>query len=256
MSMNKRFQDKVAIVTGAAGAGIGQATARMFAREGAKVVLSDLPAIASRIARISGEIKSSGAEVLGLECDVSKAEQVEAVVKQTLEQWGRIDILVNNAATMRLCELMHMTDELWNQCIDTCLKGTFYCCRAVLPDMVKQRYGRIINFSSGAVLQGVPQHAHYAAAKAGVIGLTRSLSSEVGQYNITVNCVCPIVIWNKSIAKMGYPAGYFERVREEIPMRRFGTPEEAAALVLFLASDDASYITGDTITIGGGRLSI
>ena len=254
MSTAKRFQDKVVVVTGAAGAGIGQATARAFAREGAKVALSDIAA--KRIARISEDINSSGAETLGLECNVSKREQVEAMVKRTLEQWGRIDILVNNAANMTLCEVINMTDELWNQAIDVCLKGTFYCSQAVLPTMINRKYGRIINFSSGAVLQGIERHAHYAAAKAGVIGLTRSLASEVGKYNITVNCICPIVIWNDSIGKMDYPPGYFDSIKEEIPLRRLGTPEEAAALVLFLASDDASYLTGDTITIGGGRLSI
>ena len=252
--INKRFQDKVAIVTGAAGAGMGQAVARAFAREGAKVVVSDVSP--ERVARVSEDIKSSGAEVLGVQCDVSNLEQVKAMVKRTLEQWGRIDILVNNAAAYTLCEFVELTDELWNQAVDICLKGTFYCSREVLPAMIKQRYGRIINFSSGSVLQGIPLHVHYTAAKAGIIGLTRSLSVEVGKHNITVNCVCPILIWNKGIGGMNFPKGYFERVIEDIPLGRPGTPEEAAALVLFLASDDASYLTGNTISIGGGKLSI
>ena len=251
--INRRFQEKVAIVTGSAGAGIGQAAVRAFAREGAKVVVSDVSP--ERVARVSEDIKSSGAEVLGVQCDVSNLAQVKAMVQQTLELWGRIDILVNNAAAYTLCEFVELTDELWNQAIDSCLKGTFYCSRAVLPAMIKQRYGRIINFSSGAVLQGIPLHAHYASAKAGIIGLTRSLSTEVGKHNVTVNCVCPVLIWNKGTGK-NFPKGYFERIIEEIPMGRPGTPEEAAALVLFLASDDASYLTGNTITIGGGKLSL
>ena len=252
--INKRFQDKVAIVTGSAGAGVGQAVARAFAREGAKVVVNDVSS--ERVAKVSEDIRSSGAEVLGVPCDVSNLAQVKAMVQRTLELWGRIDILVNNAAAYTLCEFVELTDELWNKAMDSCLKGTFYCSRAVLPAMIKQRYGRIINFSSGAVLQGIPLHSHYAAAKAGIIGLTRSLSVEVGKHNITVNCVCPILIWNKGIGKMDFPKGYFEKVIEEIPMGRPGTPEEAAALVLFLASDDASYLTGNTITIGGGKLSL
>ncbi len=249
-----RFEDKVVIVTGAAGAGIGQATARAFAREGAKVIVSDIAV--KRAQKVSDDIRSSGAEAIGVECDVSQRKQVDAMIKQTLDKWGKIDILVNNAPAAFLCEVINMTDEMWDEAIDVCLKGTFLCSRAVLPTMINQKFGRIINFSSGAVLQGIERHAHYAAAKAGIIGFTRCLSAEVGKHNITVNCVCPIVIWNDQIGKYSYPPGYFDNIKEQIPMRRFGTPEEAAALVLFLASDDASYLTGDTITIGGGRLSI
>jgi len=252
--INKRFQDKVAIVTGSAGAGVGQAVARAFAKEGARVVINDVSS--ERVNRVTEDIKSTGAEVLGVKCDVSNLAQVKEMVQRTLELWGRIDILVNNAAAYTLCEFVDLTDEIWNKAMDSCLKGTFYCSQAVLPTMIKRKYGRIINFSSGAVLQGIPLHSHYAAAKAGIIGLTRSLSTEVGKHNITVNCVCPILIWNKSIGKMDFPKGYFERVIEEIPMGRPGTPEDAAALVLFLASDDASYLTGNTITIGGGKLSL
>lgn len=252
--INKRFQDKVAIVTGSAGAGVGQAVAKAFAKEGAKVVVNDVSS--ERVNRVTEEIKSTGAEALGVRCDVSNLAQVKEMVQRTLELWGRIDILVNNAAAYNRCEFIDLTDEIWNKAIDSCLKGTFYCSQAVLPTMIKQKYGRIINFSSGAVLQGIPLHSHYAAAKAGIIGLTRSLSVEVGKHNITVNCVCPILIWNKGVGKMDFPKGYFERVIEEIPMGRPGTPEDAAGLVLFLASDDASYLTGNTITIGGGKLSI
>ncbi len=249
-----RFQNKVAIVTGSAGAGVGQAVARAFAKEGARVVVNDISI--ERVNKVAEDIKSTGAEVLGIECDVSNLVQVKEMVQRTLERWGRIDILVNNAMAYKRCEFVNMTDEIWNKAIDSCLTGTFYCSREVLPGMTKQKYGRIINFASGTVLQGIPLHSHYTAAKAGIIGLTRSLSSEVGKYNITVNCVCPILIWNKGVGKMDFPEGYFEKVISEIPMGRAGTPEEAAALVLFLASDDASYLTGNTITIGGGKLSL
>jgi len=249
--INKRFQDRVVIVTGSAGPGMGQAVARAFAREGAKVVINDISS--GRVIKVTEDIKSTGAEVLGMPCDVSKLDQVKAMVQRTLDQWGRIDILVNNAAYYTLSEFVDMTDEVWDQAIDICLKGTFYCSRAVLPGMIKQKYGRIVNFSSGVVLQGTPSRSHYAAAKAGIIGLTRNLSTEVGKHNITVNCVCPILVWNKNVRM---ESSQMERLIEEIPMGRAGTPEDAAALVLFLASDDASYLTGNTITLGGGKLSI
>ena len=254
MSEGKRFSDKVAIVTGAAGAGMGRATARAFAREGAREMICDVNA--ERLPQASEDIGSTGAEVLSMRCDVSKAEQVEAMVKRTLDEWGKVDILVNNAAANVLCELVDLTEKLWNLMIDVSLKGTFYCCRAVVPGMIERRYGRIINFSSGSVLQGLPSHCAYASAKAGIIGLTRTLAAEVGKHNITVNCVCPILVWNDDIARMPYPEGTWEKTLEEIPLGRFGTPDDAAALVLFLASDDASYLSGDTITIGGGKLSI
>jgi 3-oxoacyl-[acyl-carrier protein] reductase len=252
--ISKRFEDKVAVVTGAAGLGIGHAVARAFAREGAKVTMCDRTT--DRLAQASKEIRSMGAEVLSVSCDVSKAKQVEAMVKQTLDEWGKVDILVNNAAANILCDVVDLTDKQWDLMIDVSLKGSFYCCRAVLPSMIARRYGRIINFTSASVLHPLPKHCAYISAKAGVIGLTRGLATDVGKYGITVNCVCPTVIWNDDIAKMPYPEGTWEKTLEDIPLGRFGTPDEAAALVLFLASDDASYLSGDTISIGGGFASI
>ena len=252
--ISKRFEDKVAIVTGAAGLGIGHAVARAFAREGAKVAMCDRNT--DRLAQASDNIRSTGADVLSISCDVSKAEQVEAMVKQTLDEWGKVDILVNNAAATILCDLVDLTDKQWDLTINVNLKGSFHCCRAVLPGMIIRRYGRIINFTSASVLHPLPRHSAYMSAKAGIIGLTRGLATEVGKYGITVNCVCPTVIWNDDIAKMPYPEGLWEKAREDIPLGRFGTPDEAAALVLFLASDDASYLSGDTISIGGGLASI
>lgn len=252
--ISRRFEDKVAVVTGAAGLGIGHAVARAFAREGAKVTMCDRNN--ERLVQARDAIRSTGAEVLSIDCDVSKVEQVEAVVKQTLDEWGKVDILVNNAAANILCDVVDLTDKQWDLSINVSLKGSFYFCRAVLPGMIARRYGRIINFTSASVLRPLPKHSAYMSAKAGVIGLTRGLATEVGRYGITVNCVCPTVIWNDDIAKMPYPEGTWEKTLDEIPLGRFGTPDEAAALVLFLASDDASYLTGDTISIGGGAVPI
>ena len=251
---SKRFEDKVAVVTGAAGLGIGHAVARAFAKEGAKVMMCDRNT--DRLMHATEDIRSTGAEVLSVSCDVSKAQQVEAMVKQTLDEWGKVDILVNNAAVNILCDVVDLTDKQWDLMIDVSLKGSFYCCRAVLPGMIARSYGRIINFTSASVLHPPPKHCAYISAKAGIIGLTRGLATDVGKYGITVNCVCPTVIMNDDIAKMPYPEGTWEKAREDIPLGRFGTPDEAAALVLFLASDDASYLSGDTISIGGGFASI
>ena len=252
--MGKRFEDKVAIVTGGTGAGIGHAVARAFAREGAKVTICGRNT--DRLARASEDIKSTGAEVLSIRCDVSKVDQVQAMVKQTLEEWGKVDILVNNAFAVIYRDLVDLTDKQWDLMINVNLNGSFYCSRAVLPGMIARKYGRIINLSSEVVTRPSPQQCGYISAKAGIIGLTRGLATEVGKYGITVNCVCPGIIWNDDIAKMPYPEGTWEKAREDIPLGRFGTPDEAAALVLFLASDDASYLSGDTITVGGGLGSI
>ena len=252
--INKRFEGKVAIVTGAAGLGIGHAVARAFAREGAKVTMCDRNT--DRLAQASKDIGATGAEVLSISCDVSRAEQVETMVKQTLDEWGKVDILVNNAAATILCDVVDLTVKQWDLTMNVILNGSFYCCRAVLPGMIARRYGRIINFTSASVLNPLPRHSAYISAKAGIIGLTRGLATDVGKYGITVNCVCPTVIWNDDIAKMPYPEGLWEKTIEDIPLGRFGTPDEAAALVLFLASDDASYLSGDTISVGGGLASI
>ena len=251
-----RFKEKVVIITGAAGAGIGQASARAFAKEGAKVVVGD--ANGKRALKIAEDItSSSGAETLGIGCDVSDKQQVQNMVKETLDKFGKVDILVNNAARQRSVYIEEMPDEIWEETIKICLYGTFYCSRAVLPTMIKQGYGRIINFASVVALTGtVDGDTHYAAAKAGIVAFTKGLSREVAKHSITVNCVCPGFIWNEFLAKIGYPQDYFDEMMKKIPMGRSGKPEEAAALVLFLASDEASYLTGDTITVSGGWVTL
>jgi len=189
-----RLKDKVAIITAAAGAGIGFTTARMLAREGARVVVTDKHEKRAMKAAeaIEGEY---GTEALGIKCDVTCLDDVDDVTEATLKTFGRIDILINNAGTNRPSKIVDITDEVWSLVIDTSLKSTFYCTRAVLPVMMKQRYGRIINMGSVVGFRGLKGgHAHYAAAKAGVMAFTRCLAMEAAPYRITANTIAPSFI--------------------------------------------------------------
>jgi len=183
-----QLDGNVAIVTGSAGAGIGQATARLFAREGASVVVTDVhPARTQRVAGMLSE--ELGRELLAVPADVSDRASVEALVQTTLDRYGRIDVLVNNAYRDIECTVAEMTDEIWHAVVDVCLLGTFYCTRAVLPAMMQQRSGSIINLASIVAwnAESAPRRAHYAAAKAGIQGFTRALAMEVGAHNIRAN---------------------------------------------------------------------
>ncbi|MHC1567940.1 MAG: SDR family NAD(P)-dependent oxidoreductase [Candidatus Syntropharchaeia archaeon] len=246
-----KLENRVAIVTGAAGAGIGQAIARIFAEEGANVVVSD--SHAKRAEKVAEEIKSSyGRDILGIECNVANREHVERMVKETVDKWGRIDILVNNAGINKLSLVVDMDDETWDLVMDVNLKGTFYCSRAVLPYMINQKYGRIVNLSSIVGWLGSGDgEAHYCAAKAGIMAFTKSLAREVGKYNITVNAIAPGLIWNEFLARI-YPKEALDKYVENAPLGRAGVPEDIAKAVLFLVSDENSYITGETLCVSGG----
>ena len=244
-----RFAGKIAIVTGAAGAGIGQATVRAFAQEGANVVVSD--AHARRPFEVARDISSNlGVKALGVQCDVSNREQVEMLVKQTLAEFGRIDILVNNAGIDRYSSIVDMTDETWDLIINVNLKGAFYCLRAVLPTMIKQQSGRIINLTSPVSFWGAENDAAYCAAKAGVAALTKSAAREVARFNILVNAVAPSA-WNPFLSK-NVPEEGLKKAARETPLGRLGRPEDIAKVIVFLASEDAGFMTGDTISVTGG----
>jgi 3-oxoacyl-[acyl-carrier protein] reductase len=246
-----KLKDRVALLTAAAGAGIGQAVARTMAREGAKVVVTD--ANPERSISVAEAIKKEyGAETLGMQCDVTSREEVEEVVHATLERFGRIDILFNNAGTNRPSHVVDIPDEVWELVINTSLRGAFYCCRAVLPTMMNQNYGRIVSVTSVAGFMGLQAgHAHYAAAKAGVMALTRCLAMEVAPYYITANTIAPSFIYNEFIPHI-YPEEEIERMYENIPYPRKGTPQDIANTALFLVSDEGEYITGQTICVTGG----
>lgn len=246
-----KLKNRVAIVTASAGAGIGQAAARMMAREGAHIVVADIHEGRSR-AVAEAIANEYSVKTIGIKCDVADLNDVNHVVETTCSRFGRIDILFNNAGTNRPAKIAGMSDEIWNMVIDVSLRGTFYFCRAVLPVMQEQKKGRIVNITSVAGFRGLGGgHAHYAAAKAGVMAFTRCLAAEAAPYFITANSIAPSFIFNEFIPNI-YPQDEIDRMLDEIPYPRKGTPEDIANTVLFLVSDEGEYVTGQTICLTGG----
>ena len=247
------LKGKVALVTAGAGAGIGQAVARRLLEEEAEVVLSDAHA---RRVRETGETlsKEFGREVPAFEVDVRNPAQIQAMVDAALARYGQIDILFNNAGINRLQPIWEMDEENWSNVLDICLTGTFRCMRAVLPHMIEQKGGAIVNMASTAAW-GAPSdgEAHYCAAKAGVMALTRATAAEVGSYGIRVNAIAPSVIYNEFLERI-YSKEMFERMEKSNPMGRLGQPRDVADLALFLFSDMSSYITGEVVCISGGAV--
>lgn len=246
-----RLKDRVAVVTAAAGAGIGQAVARKFAEEGAEVVISD--AHARRVQEVAVQMsKDYGREVPAFAVDVTRKDQVEAMVRGAVERFGRIDILFNTAGINKLEPVWEMSDETWNLVLGVCLTGTFYVTRAVLPYMIKQKNGTIISMASiaGWIASDAGQ-AHYCAAKAGVMAFTRSVAAECGRHGIRANAIAPGVIYNEFLNRI-YPPNYFAERKKHALLGRLGEPREVAELACFLASDESAYITGEVFCISGG----
>jgi len=241
-------KDKVAIVTGAS-RGIGRAIALQLADKGAKIVVNYASSAASAEKLVS-EIIASGGEAIALQADVSQADQVEDMVNKTLERFNRIDLLVNNAGITRDTLLLRMKLEDWQAVIDLNLTGVFLCTKAVSKIMLKQRSGRIINISSVAGQMGNPGQANYSAAKAGVIGFTKTVAKELASRGITVNAVAPGFIQTDMTSEIKA-----EGILQYIPLGRFGQPEEIAGMVCFLATDPAAaYITGQVFNVDGGMV--
>jgi 3-oxoacyl-[acyl-carrier protein] reductase len=238
---------QVALVTGAS-QGLGRAIALALGANGARVAC--VARNESKLAQTVASVTELGGQAAGFACDVSKRESVEAVVDQIVERWDRLDILVNNAGITRDTLLPRMTDDEWDEVINTNLRGAFLMCRAASRVMMRARYGRIINISSVSGIVGNAGQTNYSASKAGLIGLTRSLSRELAGRKVTVNAVAPGFIESEMTAVLG--ESIVDEVKKRIPAKRLGRPEDVGAAVLYLASPAASYVTGQVLTIDGG----
>ncbi len=242
---------RVALVTAAAGSGIGQAIARRFAQEGAQVLVTD--AHGRRVQEVAAAMtKDFGRDFVALEVDVTNVGQVHGMVQTALGRYGQVDILVNNAGINRLEPVWEMSDETWNLVIGVNLTGTFHCTRAVLPHMIERKQGAIVNMASSAGWMASDEgEAHYCAAKAGVMAFTRAVAAEVGRHGIRINAIAPGLIYNPFLDRI-YPPEFFQRMAQSTPLGRVGEPPDIANLATFLAGDQSSYITGEVFCISGG----
>ena len=246
-ALQVNLSEKTAIVTGAS-QGLGKAVALTLAANGARVAC-----VARNVDKLNQtvqQIQEAGGEAEPFACDVTDRESVDELVDQVVEQWEKLDILVNNAGITRDTLLPRMSDDEWDAVINTNLRGSFLFSRAASRYMMRARYGRIINMSSVSGIIGNPGQTNYSASKAGLIGLTRSLSRELAGRKVTVNAVAPGFIESEMTAALGDMI--LEEVKKRIPARRLGTADDVAAAVLFLAGDAASYVTGHVLTVDGG----
>ena len=256
-----RLKNKVAIITGGA-SGIGKAAAERFAQEGATLVIADVNE--EGIVRTVAEFEARGVRAVGQRCDVRDQTQTREMARSVVERLGRIDILVNNAGISRYRPFTEATAEDWNAVLDIDLKGVFFCAQAVAPQMIAQKYGRIVNISSALGTGAAPHNtagspggsAAYASAKAGVIMLTKTLARELGPNGVTVNCIAPGTFLTPISSSTRTPeqvAEHLEYRKKTTVLGRVGTLEELANTILFFASDESSYVTGHTLNVDGGR---
>ena len=240
-----QLEGKVAVVTGGA-RGLGEAICLTLAREGAHVAVCDINPIDGE--RVAHAIRQAGRKAVAIKADVSVEEDVKAMIAKTLEALGTIDILVNNAGICYQGPVADMTVEIWDRVLDVNLKGTFLCSREVMPTLKQKRAGRVINLGSLAGhVGGIAVGANYSASKAGIMCLTKSLAKELAPFGINVNCVCPGPMDTEMTSS--FPK---EEMIQTIPLKKFGEPQDVADAVLFLASKQSKYITGETINVNGG----
>lgn len=246
--MKMKQSPKVALITGSS-RGIGRSIAIRLANEGFNVVFNYRNNPGSLIETIN-DIESRGGKAVSIKADVSNESEVGVMIKQIKELWESIDVLVNNAGIRKDQLLMRMTESSWDDVLDTNLKGAFLCSKAVLPFMVKKKFGRIINISSIVGITGNPGQGNYAASKAGLIGLTKTIAREVASRNITANAIAPGYIETDMVKEL--PDELRSRIQSMVPLGRLGTGDDVAGMVAFLCSEDANYITGQVIGIDGG----
>lgn len=243
-----QLKGKTAVVTGS-GRGLGKAIALKLAQMGANIVLNDIPA-SDAIESTAEEFREAGYGVLVTKGDVRSESDVKDMVGKAVEAFGRVDILVNNAGITKDKPMAMMSEQDWDDVLDINLKGAFFCTKTVSKIMIKQRSGKIINIASVAGVMGNPGQANYSASKAGLIGLTKSTAKELASRGITCNAVAPGIIQSKMTDVL--PEKVKENYLNNIPLGRFGTPDDVADVIGFLASDDSNYVTGQVINIDGG----
>ncbi|MFA5150457.1 MAG: 3-oxoacyl-[acyl-carrier-protein] reductase [Candidatus Omnitrophota bacterium] len=244
-----KLKDKVALITGGA-RGIGQAIAMTFAREGADIVVADVNLEVAQ--KTASEIEALGRQALALEMDVTDYAKVEPGVNKILDKFGKVDILVNNAGITKDNLILRMSQGEWDAVINVNLKGTFNCIKAVSRPMIKQRSGKIVSIASIIGLMGNAGQANYAASKAGIIALTKTVAKELASRNINANAVAPGFIQTEMTAKLSEEVK--AKMLEAIPLAKLGTPQDVANVCLFLVSEEANYITGQVITVDGGMV--
>jgi len=250
------LKNKVVVITGAR-RGMGKSHALLMAKAGAKVVVSDISEEDCQV--VVDEIKKAKGAAIAVKCDVSKKVEVDGLIKATLDEWGKIDVLVNNAGILQFKPFLEITEQDWQKVLDVNLKGYFLCAQAAAKEMVKKKSGVIINVASiamGQVGVGFPTLTHYAASKGGIVAMTETMADELAPLGIRVNAVAPGAIDTPMIEDIQSDPKAMEATLARIPMHRTGRPEEVSSLVLFLASDASSYMTGSTVVVDGGYLSV
>jgi len=264
--IQRDFKDKTALITGGA-RNIGLTVARDLAARGVTVAIADIcrdletvpyPLSSSDdLEKSVAELSSTGAKAIGLICDVRDEHQVSQTVERVIDEFGKLDILVNNAGVVSLFSIAKLTETAWNEVLDVCLKGPFFCCKYAVPQMIKQHYGKVVNISSVAGLRGLGLSVHYAAAKHGIIGLTKALAMEVADHNINVNAICPGTVESPMLEGLASQIDLEKDAYEHFSQKHLIrgkriTPQDIANAVRWLASDESRFLTGTVINVDAG----
>lgn len=245
-----KLQNKVALITGG-GKGIGKAISLLFAQEGAKVIVN-YSTSKQEADQVVQEIEKLGATAMSIQADVSVFQEVDTMITQVIERFGTIDVLVNNAGILISSPFEETTEQIWDTTIDTNLKGAFLCIKAVLPYLKKQNHGKVVSISSMVAFVGSLVSVPYGVSKAGIVNMTKTLSKELGKYNITINSVAPGPTDTDLLKSLNMELR--EKLKRETPLGRVAEPEDIAKAVLFFASSDSDFITGQTLIVDGGRI--